>query len=280
MNNIGLVLKRSEDKALELGKKVSRFIRHSGRKVLLEPECKDLAESWDAVVADRISDESDLLVVLGGDGTILRAAHLLNAKPTPVLGINLGRVGYMAEIGPTEAVDELEAVLRGEDVRSERIMLEVSLPDGQVSRVLNDVVIHWGRMARLIDLGIRMGEAEEIDLRADGLIVSTPIGSSAYSYAAGGPLIHPDMEGILLTPICPYAGLERALVVPSEMKIELLLKRGEELTLTLDGHTTFNLDVDQSVRICRAALPFIMIKSRVRNYFDVLKEKLGFTARG
>ncbi len=276
MRNIGLVLKRSEKKALELGEEVSRFIRQSGRTILLEPSCEDLAQSWGAVVASRISDESDLLVVLGGDGTILKAANLLNAKPTPVLGINLGRVGYMAEVAPTEAVDELEAVLKGEDIRNDRMMLEVTLPDGQTSRVLNDVVIHWGRIARLIDLGIRMGEAKEIELRADGLIVSTPIGSSAYSYAAGGPLIHPDIEGILLTPICPYAGLERALVVPPDMNVELLLKKGAELTLTLDGHTTFNLEAGQSVRICRAALPFIMIKSRVRNYFDVLKEKLGF----
>jgi NAD+ kinase len=276
MQNIGLVLKRSEADALELGEQISRFIRNSGKQVLVESSCADLAESWHAKVVSHITDEADLLVVLGGDGTILRAVHLMNAKPTPVLGINLGRIGYMAEISPSEAIGELQAVLNGQEQRVERMLLEVTLPDGAVARVLNDVVIHWGRIARLIDLGIRIGAAREIELRADGLIVSTPLGSSAYSYAASGPLIHPDLEGILLTPICPFAGLMRPLMIPPDMETELLLRKGSYLTLTLDGHTTFNVDQGQSIKISRAPMKFVMIKSRVRDYVDVLKEKLGF----
>jgi len=275
MQHIGLVLKRSEEQAVLLGEKICRFLKESGREVLLEASCRDLAAKWQADSTDRISDDADLLVVLGGDGTILRAASLLNAKPVPVLGVNLGRVGYMAEIPPEEAVAELKSVLEGSATVVDRMMLQVTLPDGRTARVLNDVVIHWGLRARLIDLGVRISDAREIEVRADGLIVSTPIGSSAYSYAADGPLVHPEIEAILLTPICPYSGLKRPLLVPAHVETELVLHRGEELTLTLDGHTTVNLEVGQSIRIVRSPLPFVMVKSSARDYFSVLKEKLG-----
>lgn len=275
MQRIGMVLKSAEEQTLVLGDKIRNFLQKSGKDVLLEPSCADLAERWNARVATRISDESDLLVVLGGDGTILRAAALLNDKSPPVLGVNLGRVGFMAEISPDEALSELKAALDGSAVYSERMLLQVTLPDGRVLRVLNEVVIHWGGIARLIDLGIRMGNARELELRADGLIVSTPLGSSAYSYAANGPLVHPDIQGVLLTPICPYAGLKRPLLVPPNMETELVLKRGQDLKLTLDGHTRVDLVTGQSVRIGKAPFPFLIVKSRRHDYFDVLKEKLG-----
>lgn len=274
MQRIGLVLKRGEDQALVLGEKISKFVRESGRDVVLESYFMDWAERWQANVAGHIADESDLLVVLGGDGTILRAAALLNSKPTPVLGINLGRVGFMAEISPENAIAELESALQGASVLVKRMLLQVTLPSGETARVLNDVVIHWGGIARLIDMGIIIEKASEIELRADGLIVSTPTGSSAYSYAANGPLVHPEVEAILLTPICPYAGLKRPLLLPPYMETELVLKRGEKFTLTLDGHTTVSLDAGVSLRIVRAPFPFITVLSKAHDYIDVLREKL------
>jgi NAD+ kinase len=277
MQRIGLVLKRSEQQAIVLGESMNRFLKECGREVLVEPECKELAAVWNATATERITDEADLLVVLGGDGTILRAAALLNAKPTPVLGVNLGRVGFMAEISPDEAIPELKAALDGTATFVERMLLSVILPNGRTARVLNDLVIHWSGIARLIDLGIQMGESTEIELRADGLIVSTPVGSSAYSYAANGPLVHPAVEGILLTPICPYAGLKRPLLIPPHLETELRLKRGEDLKLTLDGHTSYPLEQGQSLRVVKSPIPFVMVKSRERDYVDVLKEKLGMS---
>lgn len=275
MQRIGLVLKRSEEKAVTLGEQINRFLTDSGKDVLLEIACEDLAQDWNAATTQTISDDSDLLVVLGGDGTLLRAASLLNCKPTPVLGVNLGRVGFIAETSPGEAIPELRSVLEGTAVLVNRMLLQVTLPDGTTTRVLNDAVIHWGGIARIIDIGIRVGQAREIDLRADGLIVSTPIGSSAYSYAAQGPLVHPDIEAILLTPICPYAGLKRPLLLPPQVHTEFVLKKGEKLMLTLDGHTTVHLEEGDSISVVRSPLPFVMVKSGVRDYFDVLKEKLG-----
>jgi NAD+ kinase len=275
MQRIGMVLKRSEERALVMGEEINSFLKESGKEVLLEPSLHELAKHWGARATERLTDEADLLVVLGGDGTILRAASLLNDKSIPVLGVNLGRVGFIAEVSPSEAIPMLKAALEGHAEHVKRMLLEVTLPDGKKSRVLNDMVIHWGRIARLIDLDIKMGESRDIELRADGLIISTPIGSSAYSYAANGPLIHPEIEGILMTPICPYAGLKRPLLVPPHMKIELLLKKGEDLALTLDGHTMVSLEEGQSIHVTRASIPFIMVKSSARDYFHVLKQKLG-----
>jgi NAD+ kinase len=275
MQKIGLVLKSSERQAVLLGQEISRFIRETGRDVLLEGSCQALAKEWNATATENISDEADLLVVLGGDGTMLRAASLLNSRSVPVLGVNLGRVGYMAEVSPHEAIPELKSALEGSSEFVERMMLEVTLPDGNRARALNDAVIHWGGIARVIDLGVKMGEAREIEVRADGLIVSTPIGSSAYSYAANGPLVHPDIEAIILTPICPYSGLKRPLVVPAHVTTVLMLRRGEDLILTLDGRRRFPVQEGQTLRIKRSDLSFVMIKPRAKDYFEVLKEKLG-----
>jgi NAD+ kinase len=274
MQRIGLVLKR-EEQAVILGERINRFLKQAGKEVLLEPSCEELAGKWGVKSSESLTDEVDLLVVLGGDGTILRAASLLNSKTVPVLGINLGRVGFMAEVLPDEAISELQSVMDGTSLFVKRMMLEVTFPRGKTARVLNDVVIHWAGIARLIDLGIRFGNAKELELRADGLIVATPTGSSAYSFAANGPLAHPDIEGILLTPICPYAGLKRPLIIPPDMETQLILKRGETFYLTLDGHTTISLDQGESLRIKRSPLPFVIVQSRARNYFDVLKQKLG-----
>ncbi|MEW6349226.1 MAG: NAD(+)/NADH kinase [Thermodesulfobacteriota bacterium] len=276
MRQIGLVLKRGDKEALVLAREICERVIQSGRRVLVEPVLADLADQWHAEVSQKIGDEADLLVVLGGDGTMLRAAALLNAKRTPVMGVNLGRVGYMAEVSPQEAVSTLEAVFAGKAVCVERMLLQVTAPDERPRRVLNEVVVHWGRIARLLELGIKVGDSREIELRADGLIVSTPVGSSAYSYAANGPLVHPDVEGILLTPICPFAGLRRPLLVPPDVEITLLLRTGEELMLTLDGHTIIPVRTGQSIHIRRAVLPMIMMRLTHTDYFDILREKLAF----
>jgi len=275
MQRIGLVLKRGEERAQELGKQIHGFLKAAGKDLFLEQEQTELARSWGAAVASRLCDEVDLLVVLGGDGTILRAASLLNDRSIPILGVNLGRVGFMAEVSPGEALKELEAALDGTAEYVSRMLLQITLSQGQTARVLNDVVIHWGGIARLIDLGIKMGNSRQIECRADGLILSTPIGSSAYSYAASGPLVHPDIDAILLTPICPYAGLKRPLLIPSHVETEINLIRGEGLTVTLDGRATVSMEPGQSIRIIRAPFPFVMVRSRAWDYFGVLKEKLG-----
>jgi NAD+ kinase len=275
MQRVGLVLKEDDKNALSLAEDISAYLLTQGKETLLEPSCAPIADQLRARISPHLADEADLLVVLGGDGTILHAVSLLNSKPVPVLGVNLGRVGFIAEVSPNEALSELQSALEGASRLVRRMMLQVTLPDGAVSRVLNDVVIHWGRRARLIELGVKIGSSREIEVRADGLIVSTPVGSSAYSIAANGPLVHPDLEATLLTPICPYSGLKRPLLTPPHLKVEIFLRGGEDLTLTLDGRAFFSVEKGQTLTIERSAMPFTLIKGKARDYFEVLKEKLG-----
>ncbi|MGD9818539.1 MAG: NAD(+)/NADH kinase [Desulfomonilaceae bacterium] len=275
MQSVGLIIKRSADQALDLAEKICRFLRQRGTNIVFEKSCSDLASVWAAQSSENLADKVDLIVSLGGDGTLLQAAAQLNSRPVPVLGVNLGRVGFMAEIAPDEALEEIELALVGKSSLGKRMMLAVTAPDGRQRKSLNEVVIHWTGIARIIDLGIRVGCCRDFELRADGLIISTPIGSSAYSYAAGGPLVHPDVEGILLTPICPYSGLKRPLLVPPDFPIQLTLSKGENFTMTIDGHTHISMAQGSSVIVEKAPFPFVIVKSRKRDYFDVLDAKLG-----
>ncbi len=275
MRGVGLVIKRSADQALDLAEQICGFLKRRGTRVIVEKSCSDLAGTWGAESSDNLADEANLIISLGGDGTLLQAAAQLNSRPVPVLGVNLGRVGFMAEIAPEEALDEIESALEGRSSLAKRMMLAVTAPDGKVRKSLNEVVIHWTGIARIIDMGITVGNGREMELRADGLIISTPIGSSAYSYAAGGPLVHPDVEGILLTPICPYSGLRRPLLLPPDIPISLFLSKGENFTMTIDGHTHITMAQGSSIKLEKALFPFIIVKSRKRDYFDVLDAKLG-----
>lgn len=275
MQGVGLIIKKSADQALDLAEQICGFLRQRRIRILFEKSCSDLAAAWGADSSDNLANDADLIISLGGDGTLLQAAAQLNSKPVPVLGVNLGRVGFLAEIAPEEALEEIESALEGRSLLGKRMMLSVTAPDGQVRKALNEVVIHWTGMARIIDFGITVGTGGEMELRADGLIISTPIGSSAYSYAAGGPLVHPDVEGILLTPICPYSGLKRPLLTPPYLPIRLVLSKGENFTMTIDGHTRISMAEGSSVTVEKAGFPFIIVKSRKRDYFDVLDAKLG-----
>ena len=275
MRGVGLVIKRSADQALDLAEQICGFLKQRRMRVIVEKSCSDLAGAWGAESSDNLADEASLIISLGGDGTLLQAAAQLNSRPIPVLGVNLGRVGFMAEIAPEEALDEIESALEGRSSLAKRMMLAVTAPDGKIRKSLNEVVIHWTGIARIIDMGITVGRSREMELRADGLIISTPIGASAYSYAAGGPLVHPEVEAILLTPICPYSGLRRPLLLPPDLPIRLFLSKGENFTMTIDGHTHITMAQGSSISVEKAPFPFIIVKSRKRDYFDVLGAKLG-----
>ncbi len=275
MRKVGLVLKSGHAQALALAEKISHILSKSGKETLVEETFSGLSTNWDVRFTNAIADEADLIVALGGDGTILRVAALLNNKPVPVLGVNLGRVGFLAEISPEEACSEVQSAIEGNSILAERIMLEATLPDEHKVRVLNEIVIHWSGVARIIDILLKLGATRDIELRADGVIIATPVGSSAYSYAAGGPLVHPDVEAMLITPICPYSGLTRPLLLPSSRTVELVLQRGETFKVTIDGRTSCDLKLGDTIKIKKSSIPFIIVKSRTRGYFEALEAKLG-----
>ena len=231
------------------------------------------------VETDKLAGEVDLMLVLGGDGTMIATARLIGDQEVPVLGINYGGLGYLAEFRIEELFSALESILSGNYRLDRRVMLAVELRRGndppKTSRVLNDVVINKSALARIIEIETYFDRYFVNSFRSDGLIVSTPTGSTAYNLSAGGPVIFPSMNAVVITPICPFTLSNRPIVVPDNAEIELLLKTdNEEVALTLDGQVGFPMEVEDRVVIRKSRTTFNIIQPSNRNYFDVLRDKL------
>ncbi|MGH7474986.1 MAG: NAD(+)/NADH kinase [Longimicrobiales bacterium] len=224
----------------------------------------------------------DLLITLGGDGTLLRGARLVVAAETPILGVNLGHLGFLTSVGPDHLDDALTRVLRGDCWMDRRMTLEARVVRaGQVEEpgfiALNDAVIHKGGSARMIRLALKAGEAmEEVGTyNADGIIVSTPTGSTAYALSAGGPIVVPTMDCILATPICPHTLVIRPLIVPASFVLTLeILTPLEDVYLTVDGQESASLTPDDCVVIRRAPTSVPLIRFHGHTFFGTLRRKL------
>ncbi|HYP50346.1 MAG TPA: NAD(+)/NADH kinase [Pyrinomonadaceae bacterium] len=228
---------------------------------------------------DYFVEEVDLIVVLGGDGTMISTARLIGDRSIPVLGINYGALGYLTEFRIEEMFAALEQILAGNYELDRRVTLRVEHCRGDetlsTNRVLNDVVINKAALARIIELEVWLNGLFVNNFRADGLIVSTPTGSTAYNLSAGGPIVFPTMNAVVVTPICPFTLSNRPIVVPDEAEIELVLKtKNEEVALTLDGQVGFQLQSGDSVKIRKSRTTFNLVQPPNRNYFDVLRDKL------
>jgi NAD+ kinase len=225
-----------------------------------------------------VAATSDVLVVLGGDGTLLAASHLVD-RPVPVLGVNFGSLGFLTEITMPELYPTLEGVLRGDYKFEERRMLRarVQQPDAAdtTGDVLNDVVVTKAALSRIIELDVAVDGLFVSAFRADGLIVSSPTGSTAYNLAAGGPILHPTLDAVVLTPICPHMLTNRPLVVSDRSSIEVRLRAGRESDahLTLDGQRGFPLRGGDVVTVTRSPRTIRLVKAQ-RDYFEVLRTKL------
>ncbi|MCA1615295.1 MAG: NAD(+)/NADH kinase [Acidobacteria bacterium] len=229
--------------------------------------------------ADQLADTVDLIVVLGGDGTMIATARLLDNRSVPVVGINFGSLGYLTEVRLEEMTVALDAVLAGDYHLDRRVMLTAELRRGEGrllrNRVLNDVVISKSALARIIEIETWLDGKFVNCFRADGLIVSTPTGSTAYSLSAGGPIVFPSMNAVVITPICPHTLSNRPLVVPDDAEIELVLKTPrEEVALTLDGQVGYSLEYGDRVHIGKSRTAFNLVQPINRNYFEVLRGKL------
>ncbi len=227
---------------------------------------------------EKLVESVDLLVVLGGDGTMIATARMIGERGVPVLGVNYGTFGYLAEFSSDELIPALESVLAGTYTIESRLMLsaEVYRGDERVlgGRVLNDVVIGKSALARIIEIDTWIDKQFVNRFRADGLIISTPTGSTAYNLSAGGPVIYPSMNAVVITPICPHTLSNRPLVVSDESKFEFVLKTKEDVALTLDGQIGLPLEVEDRVHVRKSAMTFNLIQASTRNYFDVLRNKL------
>jgi len=222
---------------------------------------------------------ADLIVVLGGDGTMIGAARMVGDAETPVLGVNFGTLGYLADFTVEDMLPALELVLAGDYTIDRRLMLAATVERGGErllhDRVLNDVVISKSALARIIEIETHIDKLFVNRFRADGLIISTPTGSTAYNLSAGGPVIYPSMSAVVITPICPHTLSNRPLVVPDDAEFELVLKTPrEEVALTLDGQVGMPLEYEDRVTVRKSRTGFNLIQAHTRNYFDVLRNKL------
>ena len=265
------------------------FLRKRGRSVLIERHAAALVPalgSGPATIADapEIGARADALVVLGGDGTLLAASHLIEREDVPLIGVNFGSLGFLTEITLAELHPVLERVLSGNYPYAARRLLRATLrragesdDDGAVSGdVLNDVVItKAGALSRIIELEVRVDGAFVSSFRADGLIVASPTGSTAYNLAVGGPILHPSLAAIVVTAISPHALSNRPLVLADDAAVAVrLLTRNVEVHVTLDGQRGLALHPDDTVTITRSPRRLRLALSPQRDYYDVLRTKL------
>lgn len=277
----GIVVKPNNEEAYNTARDLAEWLRSHGIEPIGEP-CIWSAENFEIDEDDAengLAANADLIVVLGGDGTMISAARMVGDNEVLVLGINYGSLGYLTDFRIEEMRPAIEAILRGEYDIDPRVMLRAEhwrrgekLAEG---RVLNDVVINKAALARIIEIEMSLNGQFVNSFRADGLIVATPTGSTAYNLSAGGPIVYPSMEAIVVTPICSFALTNRPIVVPDDAEIELKLENENEgVVLTLDGQIGHTMQSGDRVLIRKSRLPFHMVQPPNRNYFDVLRNKL------
>lgn len=280
MSTFGLEVNLEKNGVRDLAYCIVRWLEENGQTVLMN---QDTASALDlggvGVPRAQLTDKIDYVIVLGGDGTILRAARKIAASSTPIIGVNFGHLGFLTEIDVPDLLPALEKILSGQYYIDERMMLEARLfRKGKIighSVGLNDAVITKGAFARLILLETYLNDEYAATYPADGLIVASPTGSTAYSLSAGGPLVTPDFDLMLITPICPHTLWARPMAVAPDSVVNVILRSPQaEVMLTMDGQHGFSLKEDDLVVINRAPDKARFLRFKGRNFFEVLRKKL------
>ncbi|HEY3858106.1 MAG TPA: NAD(+) kinase [Gammaproteobacteria bacterium] len=280
-STVGLMGRISDPQVTEMATRLARQLQ--GAKVnVYADEALSLPASTGVQVlsAKTLAAKADLLIVVGGDGTLLKAAHLISARPIPLVGVNLGRLGFLADITPEQVQDDIAAMLKGEYSQEERLLLQAHAlrKDSAESprTALNDVVVHKSDGGRLIEFETYVDGHFLCAYRADGIVVATPTGSTAYALSGGGPIVHPSMDAITLVPICPHTLGDRPLVVSGASVIEVRIgdAHGGSAQVTWDGQHAETLHPGDRVEAKRAAQRITFIHPRGYDYYKILRSKL------
>jgi NAD+ kinase len=289
MKSVGIVAKANLQHAANHLSQIAAWLAQRGVKAIFDANSAALARSAglssaiEVVDQDELPRQVDMILVLGGDGTLLGSAgRIAKAKSDiPILGINFGSLGFLTEVTLPEMYTSLEAALNGTAPTEERMMLKVAVDAGSnrlVDRiVLNDVVVTQGALSRIIELSVSVDGEFMMRVKADGLIIASPTGTTAYNLSAGGPIVHPYVDGLAITPIAPHTLTNRPVVVPgsSEIRIQPLIHDEQsEIFATFDGQALLPLKNDHLVCVQRAEKPLRLIRASARGYFQVLREKL------
>jgi NAD+ kinase len=269
---VGIVHKRTAPAAAACAISAAQYLASRGLEVL-----QDEAE---------VARRADLVLVLGGDGTLIHAARILAGRPAPILGVNMGSLGFLTEVPQAELFQALEHVLSGKADVSERMKLRVHLHRGEANgarlvdtEVLNDAVIAKGTLSRMAEFEAIFAGQYVARYKADGIIVATPTGSTAYSLAANGPILFPSMRGLILAPICPHMLTQRPIVLPDDQTMTIRLLSESEVYLTLDGQSGMQLQRDDQVQIKQSQARVLLVRNPRIDYFGILRAKLKWGER-
>lgn len=281
--NIGLIVKHNDPRVAETLRRLTDYLSPRLESVYVDDEADDLPE-LDVPVVNRatIAERCDLAIIIGGDGTFLNAARSLRETDIKLLGINMGRLGFLADVVPREMTVALDRILSGDFEEEERFLLDAQVVrDGETivdAVALNDVVAHSGRIARLLEFETFIDQRLVSRQRSDGLIVSTPTGSTAYALSSGGPLLHPSLNAMVLVPICPHTLSARPIVVDAQSEIEIMLISIDqrEAVLTSDGQTTTQLSPGDNICIRKRRKPLTLVHPRGYDYYATLRAKLNW----
>ena len=277
IQKIGIFSKHTPDISRKVLLELTSWLREKNYEILMASETAGIIGETSHLKKEEIPAKSDLIIVLGGDGTLLSVARLAHPFDVPILAVNLGSLGFLTEVSLPDMYGTLEQVLKEESVSERRMLLNACLQrDGttiQNDFALNDVAINKSS-ARIVNLEVHVNGQYMTSYRADGLIIATPTGSTAYSLSAGGPIIHPSMNALLLSPISPFTLTNRPIVIPNQSVLQVKLITEEEVQVTLDGQTGYAMFPDDVLEVKQGATPVSLIQAKGKNYYQVLRQKL------
>jgi len=286
IKTVGIIARPRREDIARVVPPLTNWLQAHGATVICDSETADCIGALAGEVRKReeLPACTDLLIVLGGDGTLLSAARLAADRGVPILAVNLGGLGFLTTVSQDEIYSILEEIFSGKHRVSERVMLEAEIVRGgailERHIALNDAVLNKAALARIMDLELRIDGEYVTTYKADGLILSTPTGSTAYSLAAGGPIVYPIVEAFVVTPICPHTLTNRPLVIPDSATIEVDCKAEDNLVfLTLDGQVGVELSRGDHIRVRKAAQKLYLVRPAKKTYYQILRSKLKWGER-
>ncbi len=280
MKSLAIVYRNDSDQALKLSNELSTYLKNHKDISIHSFSSTDLTDGCFSA----LKPSPEVVLVLGGDGTYLAASRALENLDIPLVGVNLGSLGFLTENKIDEVYTVVDRILDGKLDKCERALMDVEIYKGgtldETKKSLNDVVIERGARSQLVRIKVFCANQLVSDLKADGLIISSPTGSTAYNLAAGGPILFPETQAFSITPVAPHSLTSRPIVVPDSHEIRLQLSSGDQIAqLTIDGQRITDIDSNHELRIKKSEKSLLVLKDPYHNYFDLLREKLKFGER-
>jgi NAD+ kinase len=279
IKKIGIIANVEKEKSAECTIQLRDWALAKGITVLFEEGIAGKIGETKGMDRRELASLVDLLVVLGGDGTILRTVRFVSEYDIPIVGINLGEFGYLTEVNLNEMFSALELIVKGEYQTEKRMMLDITIYLGtetvRQQSILNDVVITRGNLSRILNLETTVNERYLTTFRADGIIISTPTGSTAYNISAGGPIVFPEQDSFIINPICPFTLTNRPIIVPDSVEIKVITwTKGQGAILTLDGQVSYTMKSGDSMIVRKSPYVTNLVSSPHRDYMEILRTKL------